>query len=112
MKNKLLTVILLSLFSVATEASTSVRADYRQNKNANIVTKEIDDGWQRLIETGLSEKLDSAKEYPLAYAYYHERQMIKDLFRNYGTTQKKYLAELDRHMPPMVKMIATLDKKK
>ncbi len=82
-----------------------------QNKNANIVTKEIDDGWQRLVETGLSEKLDSAKEYPLAYAYYHERQMVKDLFRNYGTTQKKYLAELDKHMPPMVKMIATLNKK-
>ena len=37
--------------------------------------------------------------------------MIKDLYRYYGTSQKKYLAELDKSKPKMIKMLDGIDKK-
>lgn len=79
------------------------------NKNGEKTTKEVDKGWQRLVDAGLAEQLDSATEIPRAYIYYHERQKIKDIFRYYGTPQKKNLAELDNRKPAMVRMIETLD---
>ena len=80
-----------------------------RNKNGEKTTKEVDKGWQRLVDAGLAEQLDSATEIPRAYIYYHERQKIKDIFRYYGTPQKKNLAELDNRKPAMVRMIETLD---
>ena len=80
------------------------------DKNGKSVTKEIKTGWQKLVAAGLAEQLDSVKDVSLAFTYYHKRQKIKDLFRYYGTSQKKYLAELDKHKPPMVQMLATLEK--
>lgn len=81
------------------------------DKNGGSVTKEIKSGWQKLVDAGLAEKLDSVKDVNLAFTYYHKRQKIKDIFRYYGTSQKKYLAELDKHKPPMVQMLANLEKK-
>lgn len=81
------------------------------DKNGAKVTKEVKEGWKRLVDAGLAEQLDSAKDMSLALTYYYKRYEIKDLFRYYGTSQKKYLAELDKHKPPMVQMLATLEKK-
>ncbi len=82
------------------------------SKNSKSVSKELDDAWKQLVDAGLSVQLDSAKEFPLAFRYLHERQKIKDIFRYYGTSQKKYLAELDKHKPAMIQMLATLEKQK
>lgn len=82
------------------------------DKNAESVTKEVDEGWQRIVAAGLSEKLDSAKDIRLACLYYHNRQKIKDIYRYYGTSKKKYLAELDLNKPQMVKILDALDKEK
>ncbi len=81
------------------------------NKNSDILTKEIDEGWQKIVDAGLSEQIDSAIEVPRAYFYYHERHKIKDIYRNNGTPQKKNLAELEKHKPVMVKMLETIEEK-
>lgn len=80
-------------------------------KNNTVVNRDIDTGWERLKNAGLTEQLDSAKETNLAYDYYHEMYRIKDLYRYHGTSQRKYLAELNKHKPMMVKMLDGLDKK-
>ncbi|MBO5233995.1 MAG: hypothetical protein J6B33_06780 [Prevotella sp.] len=80
------------------------------NKHSPAVTMEADNVWKRLMEAGLTEGIDSVKEMNLAVNYYFERRKIKDLYRYYGTSQKKYLAELSRQMPVIVKMVDALDK--
>ncbi len=82
-----------------------------RNKNSPKVTEEARQAWKRICEAGLSEQLDSAKDMSLAISYFNERQKIKDIYRYYGTSQKKYLAELSKQMPPMVKMLDAIDKK-
>lgn len=79
-------------------------------KNAEISSKEIKEGWNKLIDAGLTELLDSAEDVRLAYIYYQEYHRIKDVYRYYGTSQKKYLAELNKDMPPMIKLLETLKK--
>lgn len=79
-------------------------------KNLDKVSAEIDNGWKKLSEAGLTEQLDSIKEFPLAFRYYQEYYKIKDLYRYYGTSQKKHIAELEKHKPAMVQSLATLDK--
>ena len=81
------------------------------NKNAARVTDEFDKGWARLTEAGLAEQLDSAKEASDSLNYLFSKYMIKDLYRNFGTPQKKNLAELDKNKPKMIRMLDALDKK-
>ncbi len=80
-------------------------------KNGIIVSREARQAWKRICDAGLESEVDSAKEMNLAISYYHERQKIKDIYRYYGTPQKKYLAELSRQMPLIVRMVDALDKK-
>lgn len=80
-------------------------------KNSGIVTLEFNNAWKKLKEAGLNEQLDSAKDANDAINYIFKRQMIKDLYRSYGTPQKKYLAELDKNKPKMMSMLEGLDKK-
>lgn len=79
-------------------------------KNLDKVSAEIDNGWKKLTDAGLTEQLDSAKEFPLAFRYYQEYYKIKDIYRYYGTSQKKHIAELEKRKPAMVQLLATLDK--
>lgn len=85
-------------------------SNFFMTKNAKSATEELDRGWQRLVDAGLSEELDSVKEFPSAYAFFQERLRIKDMYRYHGTSQKKYLAELYKHKPAMVRMLEALDK--
>lgn len=80
-------------------------------KNATKVNDEFDKAWAKLEEAGLTEQLDSAKDAKDAMNYMFSRQMIKDLYRSYGTSQKKYLAELDKSKPKMIRMLEGIDKK-
>ncbi|MCI6463730.1 MAG: hypothetical protein MSA30_10220, partial [Prevotella sp.] len=80
-------------------------------KNYLKVLDEFDKAWDKLKTAGLAEQLDSAKDAKEAIKYMHRRQMIKDLYRYYGTSQKKYLAELDKSKPKMIKMLDGIDKK-
>lgn len=79
-------------------------------KNGVSVSREARQAWKRICDAGLESEVDSAKEMNLAISYYHERQKIKDIYRYYGTPQKKYLAELSRQMPLIVRMVDALDK--
>ena len=79
-------------------------------KNLDKVSAEIDNGWKKLADAGLTEQLDSIKEFPLAFRYYQEYYKIKDLYRYYGTSQKKHIAELEKRKPAMVQLLVTLDK--
>ena len=81
------------------------------NKNATKVTDEFNKAWKKLEEAGLTEQLDSAKDANYAVNYMFNRQMIKDLYRGYGTPQKKNLVELDKNMPKMISMLNGIDKK-
>lgn len=82
-----------------------------KRKNATKITEEFNKAWAKLEKADLTEQLDSAKDAKDAVNYMHSRQMIKDLYRSYGTSQKKYLAELDKSKPKMMKMLDGIDKK-
>ena len=82
-----------------------------RRKNYLKVLDEFDKAWDKLKEADLTEQLDSAKDAKEAIKYMHSRQMIKDLYRGYGTPQKKYLAELDKSKPKMMRMLDGIDKK-
>lgn len=82
-----------------------------RRKNYLKVLDEFDKAWGKLKEADLTEQLDSAKDAKEAIKYMHSRQMIKDLYRGYGTSQKKYLAELDKSKPKMMRMLDGIDKK-
>lgn len=85
---------------------------YFTKKNAQSVKKEVEIGWRILEDANLTEELDSVKDRLNAARYYQERQKIKDIYRYYGTSQKRCLTELNKHMPKMVLMLDALDKKK
>lgn len=80
-------------------------------KNTVKVTNEFNKSWEKLQKAGLTEQLDSAKDAKEAISYMFSRQMIKDLYRGYGTPQKKYLAELDKSKPKMISILEGIDKK-
>lgn len=80
-------------------------------KNAEKIEGEFSKAWKKLKEAGLTEQLDSAKDAREALRFMNTRQMIKDLYRGYGTAQKKYLAELNKSKPKMISMLEGLDKK-
>ena len=82
-----------------------------RRKNYLKVLGEFDKAWGKLKEAELTEQLDSAKDAKEAIKYMHSRQMIKDLYRGYGTSQKKYLAELDKSKPKIMRMLDGIDKK-
>ena len=82
-----------------------------RRKNYLKVLDEFDKACDKLKEADLTEQLDSAKDAKEAIKYMHSRQMIKDLYRGYGTSQKKYLAELDKSKPKMMRMLDGIDKK-
>lgn len=77
-------------------------------KNAEKASKDIKDGWDKIVDAGLTQLLDSAEDVKLAYMYYQEYYRIKDVYRYYGTSQKKYLTELNKEMPPMIKLLETI----
>ena len=83
---------------------------YFRFKNARVVTKDMDKAWQRICEAGLAEQLDSAVAMNQAFTYYHELYRIKDIYRNHGQQRRRYIAELDKHKPQMLKMLDGLDK--
>lgn len=80
-------------------------------KHAKEVKRQLNEAWTRLTAEGLAGQLDSIMDIKYAYFYYQERHKIKDLYRYYGTSQKKYMAELEKQKPPLVKMLDALDKK-
>lgn len=82
-----------------------------RDKNARSVTKEMQAGWKRLTDAGLAEQLDSVNDMARAYFYFQERQKIKDLYKYNSTAQRKHLAELNKSMPTMIRMLDGLDKK-
>lgn len=97
---------------ILTKTLTKEQLDrFFRDKNARSVTKEMQAGWKRLTDAGLAEQLDSVNDMARAYYYFQERQKIKDLYRYNGTTQRKHLAELNKSMPTMIKMLDGLDKK-
>lgn len=80
-------------------------------KNAQGAKNDVDLGWSKLDKANLTGQLDSVKDKKEATLYYIERRRIKDIYRYYGTSQKKHLAELSKYMPKMVLMLDALDKK-
>ena len=80
-------------------------------KNANKVATEFNKAWTKLKDAGLTEQLDSIKDGNDAINFMSSRQMIKDLYRSYGTSQKKYLAELEKSKPKLISMLEGIDKK-
>lgn len=80
-------------------------------KNAGKVTAKMRTAWQKLAEAGLTAELDSARECSQAYMYYFEEQRINDFYKYYGTSKAKYMAELAKHTPKMVKMYDAIGKK-
>ena len=97
---------------ILTKTLTKEQLDrFFRDKNARSVTKEMQAGWKRLTDAGLAEQLDSVNDMARAYFYFHERQKIKDLYKYNGTAQRKHLAELNKSMPTMIRMLDGLDKK-
>ena len=97
---------------ILTKTLTKEQLDrFFRDKNARSVTKEMQAGWKRLTDAGLAEQLDSVNDMARAYFYFQERQKIKDLYKYNSTAQRKHLAELNKSMPTMIRMLDGLDKK-
>lgn len=82
------------------------------HKNAGKVTSLMRQTWNKLNEANMTAKLDSARDCAQTYMYYLEQQKINDIYRFYGTSKKKYLAELSKRMPEMVRLYDSLGKRK
>lgn len=82
-----------------------------RNKNAKKVTTEFNGIIEKLKDAGLAEEIDSVKDIPDAVNYLFNKQMVKDLYRNYGTSQKKYLSELEKNKPKILNLLDGLSKK-
>lgn len=82
-----------------------------QYKNAKKVTVEFDEIMEKLKNADLTEQLDSAKDVPDAVKYLFNKQMIKDLYKNQGTLQRRYLSELDKSKPVIIRMLDGLNRK-
>lgn len=82
-----------------------------RSKNAKRVTTEFDNIMKKLEDAGLTEQIDSVKDVPDAVNYLFYKQMIKDLYRNFGTSQKRYLSEIDKNKPKIISLFDGLIKK-
>lgn len=82
-----------------------------RSKNAKSVTTEFDNIMKKLGDAGLTEQIDSIKDVPDAVNYLFYKQMVKDLYRNFGTSQKRYLSEIDKNKPKIISLFDGLIKK-
>lgn len=82
-----------------------------RNKNAAKITDEYFKAWAKLKEANLTEQLDSAKDSNDAINYMFARQMIKDLYRDRVSVQRRSLAELDKNTPKMIALLNGMEKK-
>ena len=82
------------------------------HKNAGKATSLMRQTWSKLCEANMAARLDSTRDCAQAYMYYLEQQKINDIYRYYGTSKKKYLAELSKRMPEMVRLYDSLGKRK
>lgn len=82
-----------------------------RSKNAKSVTTEFDNIMKKLGDAGLTEHIDSIKDVPDAVNYLFYKQMVKDLYRNFGTSQKRYLSEIDKNKPKIISLFDGLIKK-
>lgn len=80
------------------------------NKNSVKVTNEYDRSWQKIKNHNLIEQLDSVNDTNEALTYMFKKQMIKDLYKNWGTSQKRYLSELDKNKPKMIQLLDSIAK--
>ena len=90
------------------------RGFYEARSSALKRLKRINEDVEQLDEADMAEYHYAWTEFHIissTYFYYQERHKIKDLYRYYGTSQKKYMAELEKQKPPLVKMLDALDKK-
>lgn len=97
--------------TITTVLNEKQQRRYFHFKNALVVTQDMKKAWQRIVDAGLGEQLDSAVAMSQAFDYYHELYRIKDIYRNHGQARRKAAAELDKHKPQMLKMLDALDKK-
>lgn len=82
-----------------------------RSKNAKSVTTEFDNIMKKLGDAGLTEQIDSIKDVPDAVNYLFYKQMVKDLYRNFVTSQKRYLSEIDKNKPKIISLFDGLIKK-
>lgn len=82
------------------------------HKNVGKATSLMRQTWSKLCEANMAARLDSTRDCAQAYMYYLEQQKINDIYRYYGTSKKKYLAELSKRMPEMVRLYDSLGKRK
>lgn len=80
-------------------------------RNAQKVTAEFDEIIEKLKNANLTEQIDSVKDIPDAVNYLFNKQMVKDLYRNRGTEQKRYLIELDKNKPKIISLLDGIYKK-
>ena len=74
------------------------------HKNGAKITKKLNHAWNMLYEKDLVAEVDSSKEWPKAYLYYHREQKIHDLYKNHTDLRRKNLSELRKHKPKLIKM--------
>ncbi len=80
-------------------------------KNASYVTDKTDNAWKILKAEGLTESLDSAKEYSLAYSYYMLEKNILDLYVGNEKLIRNNLNDLRSQKPKVVKLSESLKQK-
>ena len=80
-------------------------------KHARKTKQEADSIWARLTEAGLTNELDSAKEWNAAYRYITRKKSINDIYRHHSTDRRIQIDELRLTRPILIRMAETLSRK-
>lgn len=81
-------------------------------KHSVSILNETTDMWKKLQENGLTEGLDSAREFRRSYAYLAEKHKINDLYRHHSSERRAYVADLKNRRPKMIVLYEGIEKRR
>lgn len=81
-------------------------------KHSVSIANETTDMWKKIQENGLTEGLDSAREFRRSYAYLAEKHKINDLYRHHSSERRAYIADLKNQRPKMIVLCEGIEKRR
>lgn len=81
-------------------------------KHSVSIVNQTSDMWKTLQEKGLTEGLDSAREFRRSYAYLADKCKINDLYRHHSSERRAYIADLKNSRPKMIVLYEGVEKRR
>ena len=80
-------------------------------RHSTEIAREVNSGWKRLEEAGLTEELDSAQDVVKARMYLTQQRKIYDIWRHHDAQRRQNLDELGKQMPPLIRLLDALNRR-